>query len=153
LRAACGAALERMRVCCSLRRAGFLARVFSVFDAQKLSVDVVATSEVSVSLTLDPAKTLWERDLIEEELESLMCAFEGWATASYRRGMSIVSLICNVRRTSEVLERAFRVLGREGIVVEMMSMGASKVNISLVMPDADGQHAVRCLHAEFFGST
>lgn len=42
---------------------GFLARVFDIFSQQKLSVDVVATSEVSVSLTLDDAKTLWERDL------------------------------------------------------------------------------------------
>lgn len=84
---------------------GFLARVFEVFSKQKLSVDVVATSEVSVSLTLDPAKTLWERDLIEEELESLMTAFGGIAKASYRRGMSIISLICNVQRTSTILER------------------------------------------------
>jgi len=42
---------------------GFLAQVFDVFYHQKISVDVVASSEVSISLTLDPAKTLWERDL------------------------------------------------------------------------------------------
>lgn len=131
---------------------GFLARVFDVFNRQKLSVDVVATSEVSVSLTLDPAKTLWERDLIDEELDSLMAAFSGVAKASYRRGMSIISLICNVRRTSEILERVFRVLGREGVTVQMMSQGASKVNISLVVLDSEAKHAVKCLHREFFGS-
>ena len=42
---------------------GFLAKVFDIFSKQKLSVDVVATSEVSISLTLDSAKTLGERDL------------------------------------------------------------------------------------------
>ena len=58
-----------------LGQIGFLAKVFEIFNTEGLSVDVVATSEVSVSLTLDPAKTLWERDLIDEELESLMAAF------------------------------------------------------------------------------
>lgn len=131
---------------------GFLARVFTIFHDQKISVDVVASSEVSISLTLDPAKTLWERDLIDEELDALMVAFAGIATASYRRGMSILSLICNVQRTSEILERVFRVLGREGVHVQMMSQGASKVNISLVLADEEAKHALRCLHKEFFGT-
>jgi aspartate kinase len=48
---------------------------------------------------------LWERDLIEDELHNLMHHFDGIAKASYRRGMSIISLICNVQRTSEILER------------------------------------------------
>ena len=129
---------------------GFLSKVFDVFRQQKLSVDVVATSEVSISLTLDPAKTLWERDLIEDELDTLMAGFKGWATASYRRNMSILSLICNVKRTSEILERVFRVMGREGVQVEMMSQGASKVNISLIIEDGPAKHILRCLHKEFF---
>jgi aspartate kinase len=69
-----------------LGQIGFLARVFEIFNNEGLSVDVVATSEVSLSLTLDPAKTLWERDLIDEELEALMQAFQGVAKTSYRRG-------------------------------------------------------------------
>jgi aspartokinase len=40
---------------------------------------------------------------------------------SYTRGMSIISLICNVQRTSEILERVFRVLGAQGVNVKMMS--------------------------------
>jgi len=129
---------------------GFLAKVFIVFDQQKLSVDVVATSEVSVSLTLDPAKTLWERDLIDEELESLMDAFQGWATTSYRRGMSILSLICSVKKTNFILARVFAVLGREMVQVELISQGASKVNISLVVADEKAKGALRALHKEFF---
>ena len=53
-------------------------------------------------------RTLWERDLIESELEALMGAFSGIASASYRRGMSILSLICNVQKTSTILERVRR---------------------------------------------
>lgn len=131
---------------------GFLAKVFDVFQKNKISVDVVATSEVSVSLTLDPAKTLWERDLITEELDTLMSDFGGIAKAQYRRGMAIISLICNVQRTSTILERAFRVLNREQVTVQMMSQGASKTNIALIVDDAEAKAALRALHVEFFGS-
>lgn len=131
---------------------GFLAKVFEVFAKNKISIDVVATSEVSVSLTLDPAKTLWERDLIAEELETLMADFDGIAKSSYRRGMAIVSLICNVRRTSTILERAFRVLNKEQINVQMMSQGASKTNIALIVNESEAKAALKALHMEFFGT-
>ncbi|PSC72184.1 aspartate kinase [Micractinium conductrix] len=131
---------------------GFLSQVFEIFSRNKISVDVVATSEVSVSLTLDPAKTLWERDLIVEELDGLMQDFEGIAKAHYRRGMAIISLICNVKRTSTILERAFRVLNREQINVQMMSQGASKTNIALIVNDTEAKEALRALHEEFFGT-
>ncbi len=48
---------------------------------------------------------MWSRDLIDEELDALVHAFEGIAKASYQRSMSIISLICNVQRTSQILER------------------------------------------------
>ena len=46
----------------------------------------------------------------------------------------------------------FRVLGREGINVKMMSQGASKTNISLIVCDSEGQRAVCALHRQFFAS-
>ena len=48
---------------------------------------------------------MWTRGLIDEELDALVSAFEGIARASYQRGMSIISLICNIQRTSQILER------------------------------------------------
>jgi aspartate kinase len=128
---------------------GFLARVFGVFEAQQVSVDMIASSEVSVSLTLDPAR-LWERDLIDDELEALMSDFAGWATASHRRGFAILSLICALDRTNDVLARAFTVLGREGVRVHMISQGSSKPSISLVIRDADAKRALHALHDEYF---
>lgn len=74
------------------------------------------------------------------------------AQAHYRRGMAIISLICNVQRTSEILERVFRVFGREKINVQMLSQGASKTNIALIVNDAEAKAALRALHEEFFGS-
>lgn len=46
--------------------------------------------------------------------------------------------------------QVFKVLGREGINVKMMSQGASKNNISLIVSDDEGKNAVRSLHKEFF---
>jgi aspartate kinase len=169
---------------------GFLAAVFDVFRRAEVSVDVVATSEVSVSLTLDPKRAQWAEGEVGEELGALTYELEralgfvsegGGGGGSYdggpgrpssslssshspsppagavevgvRQGSSIVSLICNVSRTSEILARAFRALHQRGVNVEMMSQGASKVNISLVVKDGDaGQAAVQCLHEEFFGA-
>ncbi len=62
---------------------------------------------------------------------------------SYTKGDAIVSLICNVNKTSQILQRAFTVFTREGINVRMMSQGASKTNISLVVDGKLGQRAVR----------
>ena len=130
---------------------GFLARVFAVMEKARISVDCIATSEVSVSLTLDPAK-LWSRDLVKEELEALVRDFEnnGIARVSYTTGNSLVSLIGNVERNNEIMERSFRALGSAGIRVKMVSQGASKTNISLLVSESQGAQAVRAIHAEFF---
>ena len=133
---------------------GFLAGVFAVFRDAGLSVDVVATSEVSVSITLDPAR-LWERDLVEAELDALkasLASSAGAAAVTVTRGVGCVSLICDVGRTCAILERAFRVLGGAGVPVLMVSQGASKTNISLIVGgEGAGRTAAKALHDEFFG--
>lgn len=72
---------------------------------------------------------------------------------SYRKGLAIISLICNVRRTSEIMQRVFTVLARDGINVQMMSQGASKTNISLVVDGSEGTAALQALHREFFDAS
>ncbi|KAG2433287.1 hypothetical protein HXX76_008354 [Chlamydomonas incerta] len=126
---------------------GFLATVFDAFRRHKISVDVVATSEVSVSLTLDPKKVA---GAVEDELTQLSQELEKIAAVSFRKNLAILSLICNVEKTSEILMRAFSVFQRENINVLMMSQGASKTNISLVVDGARGVEAVQALHREFF---
>ncbi|EFJ51395.1 hypothetical protein VOLCADRAFT_87637, partial [Volvox carteri f. nagariensis] len=126
---------------------GFLATVFDTFRRHKISVDVVATSEVSVSLTLDPKKIAGAPD---DELSQVQTELDRMAAVSFRKGLAIISLICNVEKTSEILMRAFSVFQREGINVLMMSQGASKTNISLVVDGARGTEAVLALHREFF---
>lgn len=130
---------------------GFLAKVFSTFEDLGISVDVVATSEVSISLTLDPSK-LWSRELIQQELDHVVEELEKIAVVNLLQHRSIISLIGNVQRSSLILEKAFCVLRRNGVNVQMISQGASKVNISLVVNDNEAEQCVRALHATFFES-
>nr|KJB11754.1 hypothetical protein B456_001G275700 [Gossypium raimondii] len=132
---------------------GFLAKVFSIFEDLGISVDVVATSEVSTSLTLDPSK-LWSRELIQQasELDHVVEELEKIAVVNLLQHRSIISLIGNVQRSSLILEKAFHVLRTNGVNVQMISQGASKVNISLIVHDTEAEQCVRALHSTFFES-
>jgi aspartate kinase len=119
---------------------GFLAEVFSTFARHHVSVDMVATSEVSVSLTLDAAHDL---SAIKKELSSV-------AGVDIKTGKAIVTIVGNVKRSSEILARAFRTCQLIGVTVQMVSQGASKVNISFIVNDAEAVEVVKALHMDFF---
>lgn len=122
---------------------GFLASVFKLFDDCKLSVDVVASSEVSVSLTLDSKQP-------KDTIPLLTSKLQDFADVTIVQDRAIVSLICNIDRASEVMAKAFRVIEKLGITVEMLSQGASKVNISVVVGMKDKDVLIKKLHACFF---
>ncbi|XP_062110704.1 aspartokinase 1, chloroplastic-like isoform X2 [Humulus lupulus] len=134
-----------------LGQVGFLAKVFSIFEDLGISVDVVATSEVSLSLTLDPAK-LWSRDLIQQELDNVEEELEKIAHVKLLQHRSIISLIGNVQRSSLILEKAFHVLRTHDVNVQMISQGASKVNISMIVNDSEAERCIEALHQTFFES-
>jgi aspartate kinase len=118
---------------------GFLRRIFEVFDRFETPVDMVATSEVSVSLTIDNRKNL---DAILGELRQ-------FSEAGTEPGQAIVCLVGeNIRHTPGVARRVFNAL--EGINIRMISQGASLLNLSFVARDADLSEAVAALHKEFF---
>ncbi|MDR0400034.1 MAG: aspartate kinase [Treponema sp.] len=121
---------------------GFLAEVFSAFARRHISVDMVATSEVSVSLTLDPVNDL---SALKDELSNI-------ASVELRAGKAIVTIVGNVKRSSEILARAFRTCEFLGVPVQMVSQGASKVNISFIVDDTEADEVVRALHIDFFDS-
>ncbi|KAH7836212.1 hypothetical protein Vadar_033721 [Vaccinium darrowii] len=130
---------------------GFLAKVFSTFEDLGISVDVVATSEVSISLTLDPSK-FWSRELIQQELDHVVEELQKIAVVNLLQHRSIISLIGNVQRSSLILEKVFRVFRTNGVNVQMISQGASKVNISLIVNDNEAEKCVKALHCAFFES-
>jgi aspartate kinase len=142
---------------------GFLATVFDSFKRHKLSVDVVATSEVSVSLTLNkqvsvlskvqsgPLNKLWARSHIGDEgLCGVVEDLSDIADIQLKEGRSIVTLIANVQQSSNVLAVVFQVMSALGVQVEMISQGASKVNISLIVPGDREKEVIQALHACFF---
>jgi aspartate kinase len=118
---------------------GFLRALFEVFDRHHTSVDMVATSEVSVSLTLDNISSL---HAIVEDLKRL-----GKVEIS-----SKTALIClvgnNLKYTAGVARRAFGSLADINIL--MVSHGASNINFSFLVDEKDANAAVEKLHAHFF---
>lgn len=121
---------------------GFLAKVFESFAAHHISVDVVATSEVSVSLTVDSEKS---------PIAALRSDLSKYASVDVRKERAIVTIICDVRRSSQIIAAAFEVLSRENINIQMVSQGASKVNISLICHSSEANTVVTLLHSRFFG--
>lgn len=118
---------------------GFLYRVFEIFKKFETSVDLVTTSEVSISLTIDSENNL---SAIVEELKK-------FATISIKRGQAILSAIGEgIRDTAGIGARFFNAL--KGINITMVSIGASEVNISIIVSEKDLEQAVIQLHKEFF---
>jgi len=118
---------------------GFLRRIFEVFDRYETSVDMLATSEVSVSLTIDNTRSL---AAIRSELEA-------FADVSIEENLAIVCMVGeNIRHCDNVSARAFTAL--DGIRPRMLSQGASQLNLSMVVAAPDLQRAVESLHREFF---
>jgi aspartate kinase len=122
---------------------GFLAKVFGEFEKHKLSVDVLASSEVSVSLTLDKKQS-------ENNIKNLITALQECAEIKMEDNKAIITLITDVQRSSEVLATVFRVFTAFDIKVEMMSQGASKVNISFIVSDGVLEKAITEIHRCFF---
>jgi aspartate kinase len=121
---------------------GFVSRVFEVFAHHRTSVDLIATSEVSISLTVDDPATVPN---IQRDLQAL-------GEVRVIPGMAIVSVVGRgfVQR-SGLAARIFQALRNVNVV--MISFGASDVNVSCVVAEADAEAAVRNLHQEFFGGS
>ena len=118
---------------------GFLKRIFEIFDRYHTPVDMLATSEVSVSLTIDNVRSL---GAITNEIEE-------FAEVTVEENQAIVCMVGdNIRHTPGVASRAFTAL--KDINVRMISQGASLLNISVVVAAADLKSAVESLHREFF---
>lgn len=120
---------------------GFLKRIFDVFDRYQTPVDMVTTSEVSVSLTIDNTTHL---DEICADLRKI-------AEVSVDDTSSLICLVGdNIRETPGLGARVFGAL--RSINVRMIAQGASLLNLSVVVADVDLKAAVEALHVEFFST-
>jgi aspartate kinase len=125
-----------------LGASGFLAHIFNQFLKWNISIDVIATSEVSLSLTINTG----------QDLSGLIEDLERVAEVYCHKEKAIIALICDVRHSSSILALCFSALAKAGINVQMISQGASKVNISMICDDNEADAVVKILHKAFFES-
>ena len=120
---------------------GFLRQLFEVFDRHRCPVDVVATSEVSVSVTVDSTQSIPQ---IVADLEQI-------ADVHYKERNAIVCLVGeSIRETAGIAAQIFTALGN--INVRMISQGASEINITFVIDEEQVPEAIRRLHKHFFSA-
>lgn len=118
---------------------GFLARLFAVFDQHETSVDMVATSEVSVSVTLDDARNL----------DALIADLRQFGEVRVERDQALICLVGeNLKYTPGLASRIFSSL--EQVNISMISHGASAINVSFIVGGDTVEQAVKALHHEFF---
>ena len=118
---------------------GFLESIFSVFNKYQTSVDLVSTSEVAVSLTIDNTSML---DQITAELSR-------FAEVSILDKQGIVCIIGDqMRWTAGIVDQIFHAL--RDINAVMITQGASEINMSLVVDESQVDEAIRRLHKHFF---
>jgi aspartate kinase len=119
---------------------GFLRRVFEVFERFRTSVDVVTTSEVTVSVTVDDRR----------HLEAIAEALSEFSQVSIEHEMALLCAVGDrLRNEPAIAARAVGVL--EEVPLRMISQAASRRNITVILRQADLQHAMHRLHEEFFG--
>jgi aspartate kinase len=118
---------------------GFLKSIFEAFDRHKVAVDVVSTSEVSVSLTIDS----------NEAIPALAADLAKLADVKYEGRKAIVCLVGeNLRETPGVAARVFGELA--DLKVRMISQGASEINLTFVIAEEDVPSVIQRLHTAFF---
>ena len=118
---------------------GFLRAIFEVFDRHRCPVDMVSTSEVSVSLTIDSNDAI---PAMAEDLSKL-------GDVKYEGRKAIICLVGeNIRAVPGIAAKVFSAI--PDVNVRMISQGASEINISFVVDESDVPGVVRRLHAKFF---
>ena len=120
---------------------GFLARVFAIFEKHKVAVDIVTTSEVSISMTIS---SLDNHPELFNELRSV-------GNVQVHENQSVICLVGRqFLKENAIAGRIFSSL--KEIIVRMISQGSSENNLSLVVSENEMPQAVKNLHKEFFGN-
>ena len=121
---------------------GFLRRLFEVFERHRTAVDVVTTSEVSVSVTIDDNR----------RLPDIVAALREFADVNVEPDMALLCAVGENLRADPAF--AIRMLaGLEGVPLRMVSQAASRRNVTVVIRDADVARAMARLHDAWFAAT
>ena len=137
-----GVSLVKVRSARMLLTEGFMRRLFGVFERHKTSVDVVATSEVSVSVTIDDPS----------RLDALMVDLREHGDVTVERNRGIVSVVgTGLADGGKAMACAISAIG--DIQVHMLSLSASGINLTVVVDGEQVTPAMQRLHAAFFGDS
>jgi aspartate kinase len=118
---------------------GFLRRVFEAFERHQTAVDVVTTSEVSVSMTVDDGR----------RVPDIVSALREFAEVQIEPDMAILCAVGdNLRRDPRIATRVVTAL--DGFLLRLVSQAASRRNLTVVLGQGDVAAAMRRLHDEFF---
>lgn len=119
---------------------GFLRKVFEVFEKYRTSIDMITTSEVAVSVTIDT----------DTALNSIVKELEPFGTVEVDKDQTIVSIVGNeIAQTDAVLQKLFNAI--QEIPVTMVSYGGSTHNISLLVPSQYKTKTLQLLNSGLFG--
>ncbi|KAG4430140.1 hypothetical protein IFR05_014376 [Cadophora sp. M221] len=124
---------------------GFFAKVFRILDKRQLSVDLISTSEVHVSMAIHSA------NISDEELLRAKEELEECGEVSILNKMAILSLVgAEMKNMIGIAGRMFSTLGENNVNIEMISQGASEINISCVINAYESTRAMNILHTNLF---
>lgn len=124
---------------------GFFLKVFAILDKRQLSVDLISTSEVHVSMAIHSA------NISDEELHSTKADLEQVGDVSILQDLAILSLVgAEMKNMVGIAGRMFSTLGENNVNIEMISQGASEINISCVIDGYEGTRAMNILHTNLF---
>ena len=120
---------------------GFLREVLAVFDQHECQVDIVASSQVRISLAVESGSIAPE----------LLADLESLAEVTCEPRQAIVSVVGeNLRGRQGIAASVFGSVAAAGVNVRMISQGASEINIGFVIQEEDVPAAVRRLHSDLF---
>jgi aspartate kinase len=139
------------------RAHGFLMSIFSILDKHGLSVDLISSSEVHVSMALHSEISLLsghseeELRIEDEALKGAVDDLKIWGDVDLVPNMAIISLVGRqLRSMVGISGRFFSTLGEQGINIEMISQGASEINISCVIEEREANRALNVVHTNLF---
>lgn len=119
---------------------GFLRKIFEVFEKYKTPIDMVTTSEVAVSVTIDN----------DQHLAEILKELDPFGIVETDKDQAIVSIVGNdIAQTPHVLSSLFNALSN--IPVRMVSYGGSKHNVSVLVPAAYKTETLQLLNKGVFG--
>ncbi|KAI9317875.1 Aspartate/glutamate/uridylate kinase [Dichotomocladium elegans] len=120
---------------------GFLAKIFASLDEHGIVVDLISTSEVHVSMALGP-------DAVETNLKNAMPALQALGTVDLLEGMAIISLVGkDMKSAVGTAGKMFTALAQAGVNIEIISQGASEINISCVVSKESALSAIKAIHS------